>query len=119
MKARTNQSMFGRRVLASFWNRRYVTGMASDKLLVTSHIKPWAVCVSDCVWQRTDQGNVLCLNSLHDRTFGMGSYPCDSYHVELSPDIEHYVDDVFLGGILNLLRSSNLFLTDFSHVSVA
>ena len=84
LKVRTNQSVFRRRVLASFGNRCCITGMTGDKLLIASHIKPWAACVGDCAWQRTDPSNGLCLNALHDRAFDRGIITLDdSCRVEL------------------------------------
>ena len=95
MKVRVNQSVFRRRLLASFGNRCCITGMTGDKFLIASHIKPWVTYVSDCAWHWTNPDKWLCLNAFHNREFDRGIITLDdSCRVELSPDIERYVDDV-------------------------
>ena len=69
-KERLGQYSFRMAILNSYHNRCCVTGLAVPKLLIASHIKPWAKC--DEKTERTNPRNGLCLNPLHDRAFDQG-----------------------------------------------
>ena len=62
------QSFFRKTVLASYDNTCCICGLDIPRLLVASHIIPWAVR-EDC---RTAPENGLSLCSLHDRAFDAG-----------------------------------------------
>jgi putative restriction endonuclease len=72
---RINQSFFRRSVLSAYDNKCCITGLTGAKLLIASHIKPWALCADGN--ERTDTANGLCLNSLHDRAFDKGLITLD------------------------------------------
>ena len=72
---RINQSFFRRSVLSAYDNKCCITGLTGDRLLIASHIKPWAQCANGN--ERTDTANGLCLNSLHDRAFDKGLITLD------------------------------------------
>ena len=74
-KYRINQSFFRTSVLSAYDNTCCITGIAIPKLLVASHIKPWAECTDGN--ERTDTQNGLCLNSLHDRAFDKDLFTLD------------------------------------------
>ena len=67
---RINQDFFRSAVLGSYKKRCCMTGLEGEELLIASHIKPWSV--SDPKTERTNPGNGLCLNALHDRAFDRG-----------------------------------------------
>lgn len=62
------QSFFRRTILASYDNTCCICGIDVPRLLVASHIVPWAVR-EDC---RTSPENGLCLCAIHDRAFDTG-----------------------------------------------
>ena len=68
--ARINQDFFRSAVLGSYKKRCCMTGLEGEDLLIASHIKPWSV--SDPKTERTNPGNGLCLNALHDKAFDRG-----------------------------------------------
>ncbi|SRR6266851_6210 len=68
VRVRVNQSFFRRRVLSAYGFRCCVTGLSTQRLLVASHIVPWAVDPNN----RLNPRNGLCLNALHDRAFDSG-----------------------------------------------
>jgi hypothetical protein len=65
---RLNQARFRRAVLASYSGRCCMTGLADPRLLVASHIVPWAVDHRN----RLNPRNGLCLSALHDRAYDQG-----------------------------------------------
>lgn len=67
-KVRRGQALFRAAVLSAYQRRCCVTGLAEPRLLVASHIIPWA----DDPNHRLNPRNGLCLNALHDRAFDHG-----------------------------------------------
>ena len=68
VKVRLNQVRFRRWVLASYGGRCCVTGLQEPKLLIASHIVPWA----ENAVHRLNPRNGLCLSPLYDRAFDQG-----------------------------------------------
>ncbi len=62
------QSFFRKTILASYDNTCCICGMDLTRLLVASHIVPWAAREET----RTDPGNGLCLCAIHDKAFDRG-----------------------------------------------
>jgi predicted restriction endonuclease len=62
------QSFFRRAVLANFEERCCITGIAEPKILVASHIRPWA---SDVI-NRHNPANGFLLSATMDRAFDCG-----------------------------------------------
>ena len=62
------QSFFRRTILASYDNTCCICGIDLPRLLVASHIVPWAVRKES----RTDPDNGLCLCAIHDKAFDRG-----------------------------------------------
>lgn len=80
---RSNQSFFRNSVLGIYQHRCCITGLNETRLLVASHIKPWAVC--DPQSEQLNPRNGLCLNSLHDKAFDSGLITLDDdYRIVLS-----------------------------------
>lgn len=91
VKQRINQNFFRSSVLASYEGSCCVTGLATEALLIASHIKPWRIC-SD--YEKTNPHNGLCLNALHDKAFDKGFMTVDTnYRIHISS----YIKDVFNG----------------------
>lgn len=67
-EARVKQAFFRKTVVTNFEGRCCITGLAEQRLLVASHIKPWANDPNN----RLNPHNGLCLSALHDRAFDRG-----------------------------------------------
>jgi putative restriction endonuclease len=88
---RVNQEYFRNNLLHNYKGKCCLTGLSEPKLLVASHIKPWAV--SDPKTERLAASNGLLLNALHDRAFDQGLMTIDkNYRVVLSSKLKR--DDV-------------------------
>lgn len=70
--ARIGQDFFRNAVLSAYDNSCCITGIVLPELLITSHIKPWRV--SDCLGEKTNPQNGLCLNAFHDKAFDRGLF---------------------------------------------
>lgn len=68
VQMRVKQAFFRKAVLASYEGRCCVTGLSARRLLVASHIVPWAADPKN----RLNPRNGLCLSSLHDKAFDAG-----------------------------------------------
>ena len=97
---RVNQDFFRYAVLGSYKNRCCITGLEGDALLTASHIKPWSV--SDPKTERTNPGNGLCLNSLHDRAFDRGLITVTTdYTIRISSILKKQSDNEGIRWLLN------------------
>jgi putative restriction endonuclease len=84
VKTRVNQCFFRDSILGIYDNKCCITGLGISKLLVASHIVPWAKDVKN----RLNPENGLCLNSFHDKAFDQGFLTITSdYKVKLSKSI--------------------------------
>ncbi len=84
-KKRINQDFFRQVILASYGEKCCITGIDSEKLLIASHIKPWARCGR---MEKLNPRNGLCLNALHDRAFDRGLITVDSrYRIRISKEL--------------------------------
>lgn len=86
-KYRVNQSFFRHAVLSAYETKCCITGISDARLLVASHIRPWADCADGN--DKTTPENGLCLNTLHDKAFDRGLLTLDDdYKVVLSKAIK-------------------------------
>ncbi len=69
IKARVGQGDFRKKLIEKYNGQCMVTGLADERLVVASHIKPWSVS-SD--FDRVDVENGFLLNSLFDKMFDLG-----------------------------------------------
>lgn len=69
-KHRVNQQYFRNTLMDNYAGQCCLTGLAVPKLLVASHIKPWAACEEGP--DRVNPKNGLLLNAFHDRAFDAG-----------------------------------------------
>lgn len=67
--SRIGQGFFRREVLKRFNSECIFTRINCPKLLLASHIKPWAISTNQ---ERLDPNNGLCLSPLYDRMFDIG-----------------------------------------------
>lgn len=68
VSVRLDQARFRRAVLASYGQRCCISGLSEPRLLIASHIVPWAQDERN----RLNPHNGLCLSALHDRAFDQG-----------------------------------------------
>lgn len=69
IKARVGQGIFRSNILKKYEEKCIITKISDKRLLVASHIKPWAVSNND---ERIDSENGLLLNCLYDKLFDLG-----------------------------------------------
>lgn len=69
IKARVGQGIFRRKVLARYDHRCILSGIDMPRLLIASHIKPWATSSNT---ERLQADNGLCLSPAYDRLFDIG-----------------------------------------------
>ena len=67
-RQRRGQGLFREAVLSAYQSRCCVTDISDARLLVASHIKPWAIDQAN----RLNPHNGLCLSALIDRAFDQG-----------------------------------------------
>lgn len=85
IKARIDQQLFRKNVLAAYEYRCCLTELEEPALLVASHIRPW----SEGVEHRLNPSNGLCLSSLYDKAFDRGLISFDEdLKMLLSPQIK-------------------------------
>ncbi len=72
-KVRRGQQFFRQAVLTAYDVRCCITGIQEPRLLVASHIKPWATFPAE----RLNPSNGLCLSTLHDSAFDSGLITLD------------------------------------------
>ena len=70
VKVRLTQGFFRRAVMAAYDSTCCVCGISTARLMVASHIVPWAASPT----QRTNPRNGLALCALHDRAFDTGLF---------------------------------------------
>lgn len=82
VKARVNQCIFRKIVLATYNNTCCITKIDNSDLLIASHIVPWSKDKKN----RLNPMNGLCLNALHDRAFDKGLITIDAndYTIKIS-----------------------------------
>ncbi len=82
VKARRGQAFFRKAVLGSYEGRCCMSGIGEPRLLLASHIVPWAEDAAN----RLNPANGLCLSALHDRAFDQGLITVDEdFRVMVAP----------------------------------
>lgn len=69
VKSRVGQGVYRSKLIKKYNGQCIVTGLRHPKLMVASHIKPWAVCSN---YERIDESNGLLLSANIDRLFDSG-----------------------------------------------
>lgn len=82
VKVRINQEAFRKMILNNYDEKCAITGINDKRLLIASHIVPWAHRVET----RLNPENGICLSSLYDKAFDKGLITIrpDDYTVMLS-----------------------------------
>jgi putative restriction endonuclease len=89
-KVRVNQHLFRSIVLAGYQNECAVCRIPLPKLLVASHILPWAVATDE----RMNPRNGICLCAIHDKAFECGYLLIsEEYQISFSAIIEKLRDN--------------------------
>ena len=87
VKYRKNQSFFRESVLSAYNGACCITGINDSRLLIASHIQPWAVCANG--EDRTKTENGLCLSALYDKAFDKGLFTIDTdFKIVLSKSLK-------------------------------
>ena len=69
VKSRIGQGLFKKRLIAKYDSRCIITGIDEKRLLIASHVKPWAVCSNS---ERLSAENGLLLTPTFDKLFDCG-----------------------------------------------
>ena len=69
VKSRVGQGLFRKRLIDKYQGTCIITGVSAKKLLVASHIKPWAVSNNE---ERLSEENGLLLSPTYDKLFDYG-----------------------------------------------
>lgn len=69
IQSRVGQGLFRKSLMDKYHGRCIITGINHPKLLVASHIKPWAVSTNE---ERLSVNNGLLLSATYDRLFDSG-----------------------------------------------
>lgn len=92
VQVRLKQAFFRKAVLASDEGRCCITGLSQRRLLVASHIVPWATDAKN----RLNPRNGLCLSALHDKAFDAGLLTLSADHrIVMSDAVESLADEPF------------------------
>lgn len=96
---RAKQSFFRRVVLISYEGRCCMSGVSDARLLIASHIVPWAKDKSN----RLNPRNGLCLSAIHDKAFDRGLIGLsDNFRVIISEDVRRSPDSFVQAVLTNL-----------------
>lgn len=69
LKSRVGQGLFRNRLLKKYNSTCIISGICTKRLLIASHIKPWAVSNNE---ERLSEENGLLLNPTYDKLFDCG-----------------------------------------------
>lgn len=69
VKSRIGQGVFKKKLLSKYDGKCVITGIDEKKLLIASHVKPWAVCSNN---ERLSSENGLLLTPTFDKLFDRG-----------------------------------------------
>lgn len=113
IEQRIKQAFFRRAVLSSYRGQCCMSGLAEPRLLVASHIVPWARDKAN----RLNPANGLSLSAIHDRAFDQGLITLsDDYSVILSTTLlqsdDPFVMKVFIPLASKQIQMPERFLPD-------
>lgn len=93
VQVRVNQARFRKAVLASYNSTCCISGLRHEKLVIASHIVPWAEDTKN----RLNPQNGLCLSALHDRAYDQGLITVlPDFTVRVSPKLKIATSDDFI-----------------------
>ncbi len=107
VQVRKNQHIFRKAILNSYGSACCITGLNNEKLLVASHIVPWAQDTQN----RLNPENGLCLSALHDRAYDQGLITVlPDYSIRVGPDLHKEAGNSFLSDTLLRLHGQKITL---------
>lgn len=109
VKSRIGQGAFKKKLLEKYDSTCIVTGINEKRLLIASHVKPWAVCTNE---ERVSSENGLLLTPTFDKLFDSGLITFSTegkiyFSSQLSNDVIGKLH-VAEGDMFNLKMSSEL-----------
>lgn len=97
VQVRVNQARFRKAVLAGYNATCCISGLRHEKLVIASHIVPWAQDKQN----RLNPQNGLCLSALHDRAYDQGLITVTpDYTVRVSAKLKALKGDNFMADSL-------------------
>lgn len=69
IKSRIGQGYFKQKIVEKYGGKCIITGIAFRRILIASHIKPWAVSTNE---ERLDSENGFLLSPTYDKLFDLG-----------------------------------------------
>lgn len=69
IKSRIGQGNFRQKIVAKYGGKCIITGIMFKRILIASHIKPWAVSTNE---ERLDSENGFLLSPTYDKLFDLG-----------------------------------------------
>ena len=69
IKSRIGQGNFKQKIVAKYGGKCIITGIMFKRILIASHIKPWAVSTNE---ERLDSENGFLLSPTYDKLFDLG-----------------------------------------------
>lgn len=112
VQVRKNQHIFRRTVLNSYGSSCCITGINNERLLVASHIVPWAQDVQN----RLNPENGLCLSALHDRAYDQGLITVlPDYSIRVSAELHKEGGHGFLSDALLRFQGQSITLPGRFH----
>lgn len=93
VNVRVNQARFRKAVLAGYSGTCCISGLRHEKLVIASHIIPWAEDSKN----RLNPQNGLCLSALHDRAYDQGLITVmPDFKIRVSKSLADLTGDAFL-----------------------
>jgi len=107
VQVRVRQSFFRKAILSGYENRCCMTGLSDSRLLVASHIVPWAKDEKN----RLNPANGLCLSSLHDKAYDRGLITVTpNFVIKISPQLKAQEGNKFANDYLIGLDGNKISL---------
>lgn len=110
VKVRINQDVFRKMILNNYDTKCAITGINDKRLLVASHIVPWAHREDT----RLDPENGICLSALYDKAFDKGLItirPKD-YTVMLSPILKNELTENVYNDHFKIIENKPIMLPE-------
>lgn len=106
VEVRRNQYVFRKSILSSYNSTCCISGLTDERLLIASHIVPWAANKKN----RLNPENGLCLSALHDRAYDQGLITVlPDLTIRVDPELKTKRADTFLSE--TLIRYANQKIT--------
>ena len=92
IRQRVNQNIFRTMILNNYNDQCAITGISDSRLLIASHIIPWAEREDT----RLNPENGVCLSALYDKAFDKGLITIrpDDYTIMISPSLRDTLSQV-------------------------